>query len=449
MKYVTRGILAAGVAWLATLPALPRTDPFVLGADVSGLQENEDSGQKFFDQGMQKGLLQILKERKFNFIRLRIFNNPKAQNGGSAATTGAVYSGYSGKGYCGLDSTLLMARRIKEAGLGFGLDFHYSDNWADPGKQYKPHAWANATFSQLTDSVRSYTRNVLTALKNQGTLPQTVQVGNEITNGMIWPEGRTSDWTRLSALLKAGIAGVKDVDPGIKTVMHIANGNDNAFSQRWIDSAVAHGVDFDIFGESCYVRWHAPVSSWGPNFTSLAARYPKYKFLVAEYSGEIRTANDAVYQLPDERGFGTLNWEPQSTYEQSLFSRSGNALTAIDSLMGIYARMSKDYGNDALGTGINDAAPAGRPAQRALLNPEAWLRGREPARFNFVPAGEVEFVLHDMDGKVLGRMRAKPDDRPTPVDPGLAAGMSRSGVYVLEILENSKPIARVKTGRMD
>ena len=121
----------------------------------------EARGVKYFDNGVQKDIFQILKDHSFNYIRLRIFNNPRAPSGGSAATTGAVYAGYDslGSGFCDLAHVKAMALRIKAAGMKFMLDFHYSDNWADPGKQYKPHAWANATFGQLTDSVRQFTQN--------------------------------------------------------------------------------------------------------------------------------------------------------------------------------------------------------------------------------------------------------------------------------------------------
>ncbi|MBN2037855.1 MAG: glycosyl hydrolase 53 family protein [Chitinispirillaceae bacterium] len=189
-----------------------RTEPFILGADISWIPEREAAGTRYSDSGVVKDIFQILADHRFNYIRLRIFNDPTAPSGGSVETTGAVYSGYSSRGYCGLESTKAMALRIKAAGMKFLLDFHYSDNWADPGKQYKPHAWANATFAQLTDSVRQYTRNVLIELKNQGTLPDMVQVGNEIVGGMIWPDGRSSTMAQFAALVNAGIDGVKEVD---------------------------------------------------------------------------------------------------------------------------------------------------------------------------------------------------------------------------------------------
>jgi beta-galactosidase len=114
----------------------------------------------------------------FNYVRLRIFNDP------------ARDSGYSPKkGFCDLEHTKQMAKRVKAAGMKFLLDFHYSDYWADPGKQYKPMAWRNLSFVDLKKALFDYTKKVIQELKDQGTTPDMVQVGNEINHGMVWPEG--------------------------------------------------------------------------------------------------------------------------------------------------------------------------------------------------------------------------------------------------------------------
>jgi arabinogalactan endo-1,4-beta-galactosidase len=257
-----------------------------------------------------------------------------------------VYSGYSAQGFCGLEHTKAMARRIKAAGMRFSLDFHYSDNWADPGKQYKPHAWAKATFSELTDSVNAFTKYVLTELKAQETLPQMVQVGNEITAGMIWPDGRTGNWSNLAALLKAGIAAVREVDSTIKIVLHIDRGGDNAATRSWVDKALANGVEFDILGESCYTAYQGQPSGWKSNFDDLVKRYPDLDFIIAEYSQEKRAANDIMFNLPDERGLGTFIWEPLQ-YQEAIFTQSGNKWTA-NSYIDLYPQMVKAYGIDSV-----------------------------------------------------------------------------------------------------
>jgi beta-galactosidase/arabinogalactan endo-1,4-beta-galactosidase len=136
--------------------------------------------------------------------------------------------------------------------MGFLLDFHYSDNWADPGKQAKPEAWDNMTVPQLADALAEHTRTVLKALKDQGTPPQMVQVGNEITNGFLWPEGNTKNFDDFSTIVKAGIAAVREVDPSIRIILHHDKGRDITKVRWWMDNLLERGVKFDIIGLSCY-----------------------------------------------------------------------------------------------------------------------------------------------------------------------------------------------------
>jgi arabinogalactan endo-1,4-beta-galactosidase len=297
----------------------------ILGADISFLPSLEDAGRKFYDNGVQKDMIQILKDRGFNYIRLRIFNNPKAD------------SGYSKKGYCDLDNTLKMALRIKAAGMGFLLDFHYSDNWADPGKQHKPMAWKTANHQQLQDSLRTFTKNTLLALKKQGTLPDMVQVGNEINHGMLWPDGGTKHLDTLAAFFKAGIEGVRSVDKSIKVVLHIACGGENAESRYFLDNMIKRGVKFDIIGESYYPRWHGTPDSLRNNLTDLTARY-KQDVIVAEYTQLKQQVNDIAFSLPGNKIKGTFIWEPINTGEPT-FDRDGKA----NAFMDVYPAISKKY----------------------------------------------------------------------------------------------------------
>ncbi|HEX7511496.1 MAG TPA: glycosyl hydrolase 53 family protein, partial [Chitinivibrionales bacterium] len=368
MKSARCILIAALLGMTAVCFSYGRTQPFILGADVSWIPEEEARGVKYFDNGVQKDIFQILKDHKFNYIRLRIFNNPTAKSGGSVATTGAVYGGYdsSGPGFCDLAHTKAMALRIKAAGMKLSLDFHYSDNWADPGKQYKPHAWANATFTQLTDSVRRYTTYVLTELKNQGTLPGMVQVGNEITAGMIWPEGKINNWDNFAELLKAGIAGVKDVDSTIKIVLHIDKGGSYADTKSWLSNALSRDVAFDILGQSCYTEFQGNPAGWKAAFDSLTINYPDIAFIIAEYSQEKRAANDIMFNLPGARGLGTFIWEPLQYYEK-IFTPSGNNWNT-NAYIDLYPQMSKDYGNDTFVTNAQCAKSDPIRAQYSIVN---------------------------------------------------------------------------------
>jgi arabinogalactan endo-1,4-beta-galactosidase len=298
----------------------------ILGADISWLPMLEDNGRKFYDNGTQKDMIQILKDHGFNYIRLRIFNNPTAD------------SGYSKKGYCDLQNTLKMAQRIKAAGMGFLLDFHYSDNWADPGKQHKPAAWKHADYQQLQDSLRAFTTSTLLALKAQGTLPDMVQVGNEINHGMLWPDGSTKHLDTLASFFKAGIEGVKSVDKSIKIVLHIACGGENGESRYFLDNMLKRGVKFDIIGESYYPRWHGPIDSLKRNFNDLTTRY-KQAVIVAEYTQHKQEVNDVAFSLPGDKLKGTFIWEPIN-YGEAVFDKKGNG---IDSLTKLYSAIGKQY----------------------------------------------------------------------------------------------------------
>jgi beta-galactosidase len=297
-----------------------------LGADISFLPELEARGMKFSDGGKQDDAIMILKKHGINYIRLRIFNNPSAD------------SGYSPKkGFCDLEHTKQMAKRIKAAGLKFLLDFHYSDYWADPGKQFKPAAWKTLSFPALKDSVYAFTKKVISELKAQGTTPDMVQIGNEINHGMLWPEGHVSHLDSLSQLIRAGTDATLSVDPSIVMLLHIALGGQNDESVFFIDQMLARGVYFDVIGESYYPKWHGTLEDLRNNLTDLVKRYHK-DVIVVEYSQLKKEVNDIAFDLPESKGKGSFIWEPLSTWE-AVFDKEGksnNYLGIYDELKGLY-----------------------------------------------------------------------------------------------------------------
>ncbi|WP_375435414.1 arabinogalactan endo-beta-1,4-galactanase [uncultured Hymenobacter sp.] len=304
----------------------------MLGADISFLPQLEARGVKFSDKGQQKDAIQILKDHGFNYVRLRLFNNPAADSGYSPQ-----------KGFCDLAHTLQMATRTKKAGLKLLLDFHYSDTWADPQKQFKPEAWKDLHGPQLTQAVHDYTRDVLLALKAQGTPPDMVQVGNEINHGLLWPDGdvhsadSVAKLDNLAALLKAGVAAVREVAPASIVMMHIALGGQNEQSVYWLDHMFARGVTCDVIGQSYYPKWHRTLPELQRNLTDLASRYPQ-DIVVVEYSERKREVNDIAFNLPGNKGKGTFIWEPLNTWEQ-IFDKQGSA----NDLLLIYDEVSKKY----------------------------------------------------------------------------------------------------------
>lgn len=298
--------------------AKPRVTDNMMGADISFLPQLEDRGMKFSDKGVEKDAIQILKGHGFNYVRLRIFNDP------------ARDSGYSPKkGFCDLAHTLQMAKRVKAAGMKLLLDFHYSDYWADPGKQYKPAAWRGLSFEELKAALYDYTKTVMQALKDQGTIPDMVQIGNEINHGIVWPEGNVTNPDQLAQLIKAGTAAAKSVDPKVIMMLHVALGGQNAESVSFIDQMLMRGVHFDVIGESYYPKWHGELDDLRDNLDDLARRYNK-DVIVVEYSQLKREVNKIAKEVINGRGKGTCIWEPLSTWE-AVFDRDGksNAFLSI------------------------------------------------------------------------------------------------------------------------
>lgn len=239
----------------------------IRGADASFLFQVEAAGGVFREGTTPTDAMAIFRSRGINTVRVRLWVNPPA-------------------GQSDLASVLATARRARAAGLSILLDLHYSDTWADPGAQAKPAAWASLSGSALQSRVREYTRFVVAALAAQGTPPAIVQIGNEITNGLLWPDGQlygpgTGGWPGLAALLQAGIAGVRDAIPADplgqspQIMIHIDRGGDNAGARWFFDQLALQGVAFELIGLSYYPWWHGSLAALQANLTDLAARYNK------------------------------------------------------------------------------------------------------------------------------------------------------------------------------
>jgi beta-galactosidase len=298
----------------------------ILGADISFLPELENRGLKFSDNGTPGDAIQIMKDHGFNYIRLRIFKAP------------ANPKGYSpNKGFCDLEHTKAMAKRIKAAGMKFLLDFHYSDYWADPQQQNKPAAWVGEDFTTLKKSVHDYTVDVMQQLKAQGTTPDMVQVGNEINHGMIWPDGAINNLDSLSQLIYSGIKAVKTVSPSTIIMLHIALGGQSEESKFFLDNMKARNVPFDVIGLSYYPKWHGTIDDLKNNMADLSSRYPQ-KVMVAEYSQMKKEVNDVAFTVPNGKAVGTFIWEPLSTWE-GIFDRDGKS----NQYMNAYPEIAKRY----------------------------------------------------------------------------------------------------------
>ena len=265
--------------------------PYIKGVDISTLAEVERLGGVYYEDGKQEELLAILKRNGVNYVRLRLWNDPYSE-------TGEPY----GAGTNDLETTIVLAKRVLEAGMGVLLDFHYSDFWADPGKQRKPKAWRDYSVEQLEEAVETYTREVLETMKAENVFPTMVQVGNELSNGLLWPEGRVPQYDNIARFISAGIRGVRAVDKAIPIMLHLDNGGKNELYREWFDNYIKRGEDFDIIGLSYYPFWHGSLQALEDNMKDIAVRYGK-ELIVAEVSMGFTMEDYAEYEklAPEER----------------------------------------------------------------------------------------------------------------------------------------------------
>ena len=234
-----------------------RTALSILGADISSLKRSEDLGGVYRDaDGADGDALQILQAHGLNYARLRVWVDPA-------------------DGYHNQEKLLEMARRLMSLDIKLLVDFHYSDSWADPGKQIKPAAWEDYNFEQLKQAVYDHTFDVCSSLAAQGTPPDMVQVGNEINAGMLWPEADWEHLDNLAALLKEGYRAVKDCSPSTLVMLHIAEGGDNELARWWFDNMTRREVPFDVIGISYYPFWHGSLPELQGNLSDITARYDK------------------------------------------------------------------------------------------------------------------------------------------------------------------------------
>ena len=347
---------------MVAAPSLPagdaRADGVLLkGGDISMLPRLEELGAVYRDDGKPADAIGIMMRSGGNCFRVRLFVNPTMKN--------AVVQD--------LDYVVKLAQRVKKAGAVLLLDIHYSDTWADPSHQNKPAVWRDLPFEELEAKVESYTTEVIATLRKAGCLPDIVQVGNEITPGFLWPEGKLhrakeGGWGNFARLLKAGIRGVKaplGAEDKVRTMVHIDKGG-NARATSWFFGNLAkHKVEFDMIGLSYYPWWHGGIEDLRRNLKQTAARFGKPIVVVEtaypwrEWKHDktksknmdwpqtlqgqkqfLQDVIEAVQATPQGLGRGVLWWYPESIPNQSLriwkggrmalFGTDGNGQPALD-----------------------------------------------------------------------------------------------------------------------
>lgn len=303
------------------------TAAIVYGSDVSWVTQMEASGYIFYNNsGSAQDLFGILGGKGINAIRLRAWVNPPG-------------------GYCNTADVLAKALRAKAAGMSILIDFHYSDTWADPGDQNKPAAWASLDFAGLDSALYAYTVGVLDTLKAAGITPTWVQVGNEVSNGMLWPDGEASlNMSQFATLETAGYNAVKSVFPNCKVIVHLANGYDNTTFQWLFDGLKANGALWDVIGMSLYptISNYATLDSEClANMQNMITRYGK-PVMVCEVGMEVDQPavteaflKDIIAKTKSVSGLGVFYWEPEcyndwQGYGLGAFGSNGEPTAAMD-----------------------------------------------------------------------------------------------------------------------
>lgn len=340
---------ALAACWLSVfLTGRAGAAEYAIGADLSFLRQAEEQGTVFKDHGQAKPGLQILKDHGYNWVRLRLFHTPARLPNN-------------------LEYTIASAKAARALGFKFLLDYHYSDTWADPGKQTLPAAWQGKSHAELAEAVFGYTRDTIAVFREAGVLPDMVQIGNEITPGMLWPDGKLpANWPNFTDLLKAGIRGVgmgSGTNQHPRIMIHIDRGGDQRATKYFFDKINSFGVPFDVIGQSYYPWWHGSLLDLRQNLLFMAREYRKDIILVevaycwrpTEYrqrSGPfpetpegqrdfLDEVNRLVLNTPEGRGIGLFWWEPAVTgglRSRGFFGDDGDALPVI----GVFDKFSRD-----------------------------------------------------------------------------------------------------------
>jgi arabinogalactan endo-1,4-beta-galactosidase len=335
---------------------------FYAGADISMLPEIEKAGGVYRQNNEPVDAIKIFRDHGCNLFRLRLFVKPSTDFN---RVWGATQD---------LPMIRALARRVKASGAKFMLDIHYSDTWADPGKQFKPEAWKDLPFDQLVQKVHDYTAEVLKDLKANDAMPDMVQVGNEITAGILWPDGKVLDaapevkaeqWKKFAQLVGAGCKAVREASTPqhpIQIVIHIHGGGRPGLPRWFFETFHQQPNDYDIMAISAYPAWADQLDVVKANIDELVKLSDK-KIIIAETSypwramevrnrvamkwpqtreGQTQFVQDLtamIKSVPDGRCIGFIWWYPEAIPTpglhiwrdgaEALFDDKGNALPAL------------------------------------------------------------------------------------------------------------------------
>jgi arabinogalactan endo-1,4-beta-galactosidase len=315
---------------------------FAVGADISWLPQMLKSGFVFRDKhGQEQDLFLILKSYGIDTIRLRTWVNP---------------SDDPHAGHCSAKETLDFALKCKEAGFRLMLNFHYSDSWADPGKQRIPAAWENLKFYNLVQRLYDYTHETMLLFKTNGVFLEWVQVGNETNPGMLLPMGSKENFDKLTILYNAGYDAIKAVSPDTKAMIHLAEINILDPIIKYFEELNRYGCRYDMMGFSIYPYFAKQyqnqsyddcIKAFEQALKEIPERFVK-DIMLAEIGGEddkedesFQLFSDVIKEISKQpKCKGIILWEPQgarvwSDYQLSSWRADGCPSKALDALYSI------------------------------------------------------------------------------------------------------------------
>lgn len=291
MKQLYKILLAATVTLAASSEARPekRVGDFWLGADISGTTSMEADGIRFFNnKGEERENTALMKELGMNAVRIRVWVNPK-------------------DGFSGQEDVLEMARRAKKHGMEIMLCFHYSDSWADPGKQPVPEAWKGYDYKKMKKAVADHTAKTISNLKKNGIEVKWMQLGNETTNGMLWDMGRAeTNMEQYAGLSQAAYEAVKKVSPETECIVHLDGGADIDRYHNILNGLKKYGADFDMIGMSVYPYWDLSAGISKSEDETLAKVLGNIKTLADEYSVPVMITETGYQAARPNEGYAFM-----------------------------------------------------------------------------------------------------------------------------------------------
>ena len=274
----TRKLILAAMLMMASAVQAQK----YVGGDISCLTDNESKKAQYLDyDGKACPALDLFKQEKLNAMRVRLFVNPSdyPNNDPNCCQT--------------LDYVKALGKRIKDAGFKLMLDFHYSDTWADPAKQWTPKSWETLSDEELYTKIYDYTKDVLQQMKDAGATPDFIQTGNEISYGMLWGKegssnlkkcymGKDANWSRFTTLLKNAGKACREICPDAKIILHTERATQTNVLTNFYDRMKTDNVDYDIIGLSYYPIWHNTISTLETAIKILESRYTDKNIMIVE-----------------------------------------------------------------------------------------------------------------------------------------------------------------------